>query len=74
MIPARIAAQNVISKPGTNLPAMYTVRPFTTSVNKPNVNKIAGSDKMIISGFSNAFNNDRIKPAPKNSSGPLLGS
>lgn len=35
------------------------------TVNKPNVSKIAGSDKMVIIGLSTALTTEKIKPASK---------
>lgn len=42
---------------------MYTMRPLTTSMNKPSVTRIAGSDSTITIGLSNELASDSTKPA-----------
>ena len=40
-----------MDNPGASANDIYTMMPLTTSVNKPSVSKIAGSDKMTTIGF-----------------------
>lgn len=55
-----------MDNPGASANDIYTMIPFTTSVNKPSVSKIAGSDKMTTIGFKIELTIEKIKPATTN--------
>ena len=55
-----------MDNPGASANDIYTMMPFTTSVNKPSVSKIAGSDKMTTIGFKIELTIEKIKPARTN--------
>ena len=46
MIPAIIELPNDILTPGANANEIYTVMPFTTSVNSPRVSRMAGKARI----------------------------
>lgn len=55
----------MIDRPGVKLTEIQTIRPLTTRVNRPNVTNIAGSDKIVINGFSRLFASEKINPDKK---------
>ena len=55
-----------MDNPGASANDTYTMMPLTTSVNKPSVSKIAGSDKMTTIGFKIELTIEKIKPARTN--------
>jgi hypothetical protein len=66
MIPVRIELKNVIEILGTNRSDIHTIKPLTTMINNPRVNKIAGSANITRNGFNTEFTIENISPANKN--------
>ncbi len=57
------APQNEIYTSGISQIVKPTMAAFTRIVNSPKVKKIAGKAKIVASGFTNEFTNEKIKPA-----------
>lgn len=69
-MPASMAPRNVILIDGTSNSATYTITPLITSMNSPNVNKIAGSDKITMIGRKMTLTIENTSPASKNVATP----
>lgn len=63
MIPARIEFPKVIDNPGDSAREIYIINPLTIRVNSPSVNKIAGREKITMTGLIIEFTKEKIKPA-----------
>lgn len=64
IMPAKIAAQKFVTCNGVyKILARYTVKPFTTTMNNPNVSTMAGRDNITMSGLINVLIIARINPA-----------
>ena len=55
-----------MDNPGASANDIYTMIPLTTSVNKPSVSRIAGSDKMTTIGFKIELMIEKMRPAMTN--------
>ena len=72
MIPVSIELKNVIEIPGVSLSDIYTINPLTMIINRPRVNKIAGSDNIITNGFRTLFIIENTSPAKRKPTMPTL--
>jgi hypothetical protein len=52
--------------PGASLSEIYTMKPFTITVKRPSVRRIAGSDRIMTIGLRIALTIEKISPAIKN--------